>query len=180
MPKRKVFMILMDAFFLASLYNPLMALMDLASGFVPSGKVLFMLPVLSALLCFFILLNEDRKTALKKWGLSVLFTLLFSLFLGWADFELRLVNTIYPGYGRLSAGAGFAIIVDFFFFSITQIVGNLLAVCCSGDLPGPLKRLRAVLAGRVVPVVCVILWGVILYLHCTMLPAEAIYASYRY
>ena len=178
MHQRNWLMILRDAFILASFYFPLMQLIDLITFLLPGETffmlALFVLSALSGLMCFFVLVSADTKTALIKWGLSVPFSLLFWLFLNQTHFTLRLINTLYPGYGELEAGAGFAMLAELFIFSAAQALANLQAVCLSVAPKDQYRWLCGPIRKYVAPALCIIIWSVILYLEYTMPSYETI------
>jgi len=180
---KKSYLLLRDAVELALLYLPLLFISEGIAKAYPFDTsacyiiAVLILPLVSALLCFFVLISENPKTALKKWGLSVPFTLAFYAFLYFSDFRVRLINTLYPGYGRESAGGGFAFMVTFFAFSIFQIFGNLLAAGMSGRIENRAQKLRRVTQNMIVPTICAVILVSVLYLHLTMPTWEAIYQS---
>lgn len=176
---RRKYSILKSAFVLAVLYLPLFAISDLVKAWCPfdSSIAAYILPAFSSLLCFCALISESMKTALKKWAFSIPFTLMFWLILSVTDFSVRLTNTLYPGYGRLSAGGGFALMMDFGILSLSQGMANLLAVGAGGMLTGRFQRLRFVIQDVLLPVISMVIFLLVLYLELTMPTTAAIYRS---
>ncbi len=109
--------VLTGALELAVLFFPLLSISDLVVTWYPFDTTVhyilagWLLPAVSGLLCFCVLVSESAKAALKKWALSIPFTVIFWLALAATDFEVRLTNTLYPGYGSLSAGGGLALVI---------------------------------------------------------------------
>ncbi len=160
--------ILRSSFQLAVLYFPLLALRDLIHAACPFADV-FVQSTVSALLCFCVLFSDSAKTAWKKWALSLPFTVIFWGVLAVTDLDVRLINWMIPGYGRLSGGAGFAFIVDLGCFTMMQGVACLLAVGCSGTWNGnKLQKLRFVVQDIVLPAICVIVLFTVSYFELTL------------
>ena len=169
--------ILKGAVQLAILYFPLLSLFDLIETVCPFANI-YVQATVSALLCFCVLFSDSTKTALKKWSCSIPVTLIFWFVLAATNFEIRLTNKLLPGYGHLSAGAGFAAIVEFGFFTIAQGVANLLAIACSNLLSnGKLQKLRSIVQEIILPIICIIIILIVLYLELTMPTWEEIYYS---
>lgn len=168
---------------LAVLFILLLAISDLIKTLYPFDTgtqyslTACLLPIVSGLLCFGVLVSESTKVALKKWTLSVPFTLVFWLVLAITDFPVRLTNMLYPGYGTISAGGGFAQMVDLWVLSISQGFANLLAVGISSAVGNKFPKVRFVVQDIVLPVICIAIILVVLYLELTMPPVEAIYQS---
>ena len=177
--RRNRLSILKSAVELAILYFPLLFLFDLIEAVCPFAD-LYVQPIVSALLCFCVLFSDSAKTALKKWGCSIPFTLIFWFILAATNFDVRLTNKLLPGYGKLSAGAGFAFIVEFGFFTIAQGTANLLAITCSNSLSNnKLQKLIAIVQTIILPIICIIIIFVVLYLELTMPTwAETYYSVY--
>lgn len=132
----------------------------------------------SALLCFCVLFSNSSKTALKKWSCSIPFTLIFYFVLAATNFDVRLINRLLPGYGHLSAGAGFAFIIEFGLFTIAQGIANLLAIACSNPLnAGGLQKMCSIIQIVILPIVCIIIVFAVLYLELTMPTWKEIYYS---
>ncbi len=122
--RRNRLSILKSAVELAILYFPLLFLSDLIEEVCPFANI-YVQSTASALLCFCVLFSNSSKTALKKWSCSIPFTLIFYFVLAATNFDVRLINRLLPGYGHLSAGAGFAFIIEFGLFTIAQVIANL-------------------------------------------------------
>ena len=169
--------ILKGAVQLAILYFPLLSLFDLIETVCPFANI-YVQSTVSALLCFCVLFSDSTKTALKKWGCSIPVTLIFWFVLAATNFDIRLTNKLFPGYGHLSAGAGFAFIVEFGFFTIVQGLANLLAVACSNPLSdGKLQKLQSIVQKIILPIICMIIIFIVSYLELTMPTWEEIYYS---
>ena len=113
--------------------------------------------------------------SLMKWVLSLLFTIAFSLFLSMSHFDVRLVNAMHSGYGKMSAGGGFAIFMQLIVFSISNGVGCLLAVGCSDVFGAKGQKRLDVIQNIVMPMVCGAILFVVIYLSLTMPSWESIY-----
>lgn len=172
--------IIRDAAELAVLGLPLYSLAEL--GLPLPGQLteawLFLLSLAGGLLSFCALLSGSTKTALKKWALSIPFTAAFCLFLAHTDFQLRLLNTVLPGYGRLSGGGGFSSFLYLVIFLGVQGLANLLAASFSAEAAaGWVRKPLAVMRAAVVPAICAAILLAVLYLELTMPSWEAIYYS---
>ncbi|MCI5583902.1 MAG: hypothetical protein MR357_09320, partial [Anaeroplasma sp.] len=143
---------LRDAACLSVLYLPVLALADLFDAFCPlsGSSSILLLSALSAAACFCLLLSGSMKACLRKWLLSLPCTVLLYLLLAITDFPVRLTNLLYPGYGRLSAGGGFAMMVSFVVLTAAQGLALLLALALSGGAVKPSKPL-VLLQGRLIP-----------------------------
>lgn len=161
------------------LYLPLFAISDLVKAWFPFDRSIaaYLLPAFSSLFCFCALISENIKTALKKWAFSIPFTLAFWFILSVTDFSVRLTNTLYPGYGRLSAGGGFSLMVDFGILSVSQGFADLLAVSASGMAIHQFQRLRFVIQDIILPIISIIIFLVVLYLELAMPAVAVIYQS---
>ena len=168
--------LLRDGVCLAVLYLPVLALTDLFDAFCPlsGSNSMLLLSGVSAVLCFRVLLSGSTKTSFKKWLLSLPCTVLFWLVLAVTDFPVRLTNTLYPGYGRLSAGSSFALMVSFFVLTAAQGTALLLALAISTAAVKPVKPL-ALLQGTIIPLLCLAVLLLIGYLELTMPTCEQIY-----
>ena len=172
--------VLKSAIQLAILYFPFLFLSDFIEAVCPFANI-YIQSFVSALLCFCVLFSDSAKTALKKWGCSIPFSLIFWLVLAATNFNVRLTNKLLPGYGSLSAGAGFAFMVEFGLFTIAQGVANLLAVVCSNPLHGrKLQKLRFIIQDVILPVICIIIFFIVVHLELTLPTWEAIYQSTYY
>lgn len=104
-----------------------------------------------------------------------------SFILAATNFDVRLTNKLLPGYGKLSAGAGFAFIVEFGFFTIAQGIANLLAIACSNPLNSEkLQKLRFIVQDIILPIICIIIFLIVVYLEFTMPTWKSIYQSTNY
>lgn len=161
--------LLRDGVCLAVLYLPVLALADLFDAFCPlsGSNSLLLLSAVSAVLCFCVLLSGSTKTSFKKWLLSLPCTVLLWLVLAVTDFPVRLTNLLYPGYGRLSAGSGFAMIVAFFALTAAQGIALLLALALSGAAGKPSRPL-VLLQSRLIPLLCLAILLLIGYLELSM------------
>ncbi len=115
---------------------------------------------------------SDRVgTALKKWGISILFTILLCLWLGPGDFLIRMVNVVDPGYGRLSAGSGFGLI----FLAAAAVVshGLALVMALTSSIPqyesdiGEPSKARLFIQDYILPVVCGVILIAVIYFEIT-------------
>lgn len=175
--RRKRFSILKSAVQLAVLYIPALFLLDFVEAVCPFANV-YVQAAAGAACCFCALFSDSVKTALKKWACSVPFTLAFWHALVVTNFNVRLTNKLFPGYGRLSAGAGFALIVEFGLFTVAQGLANLLAITCSAPLnSNKLQKTVAVVQNAVLPVICALLVFAVLYLEATMPTWGEIFSS---
>jgi len=161
------------------LYFPFFSILDLVKTLClfDSRIAVYILSAFSSLLCFCVLISENKKISLKKWVFSIPFTLIFWFILSATDFSVRLTNTLYPGYGRLTAGCGFALLVDFGILSISQGIADLLAIGASNIIINQFQRLRFVIQDIVLPSICMIIFLVVLYLEFTMPAMTTIYQS---
>ena len=116
----KAWKIKRDALELSVLFFPLMSLSRLVETVLPLLPDFWGLTLAGAVLCFFAALSESGSDAARKWGLSLLFTVGFWLLLGVTDFDLRLINSLNPGYGGLPAGAGLGALLQFAAFSLLR------------------------------------------------------------
>ncbi|MDY3281799.1 hypothetical protein [Dysosmobacter sp.] len=141
---------LRDGVCLAVLYLPVLALADPFDAFCPlsGSSSLLLLSALSAAACFCLLLSGSMKACLRKWLLSLPCTVLLDLLLAATNFPVRLTNLLYPGYGRLSAGGGFAMMVSFLVLTAAQGL--------------------ALLQGRIIPLICLVILLLMGYLELTM------------
>lgn len=172
--------ILKSAVGLAILYFPLLFLSDLIEEACPFANI-YVQSTASALLCFCVLFSNSSKTALKKWSCSIPFTLIFYFVLAATNFDVRLINRLLPGYGHLSAGAGFAFIIEFGLFTIAQGIANLLAIACSNPLNSEkLQKLRFIVQDIILPIICIIIFLIVVYLEFTMPTWKSIYQSTNY
>lgn len=175
--RRNRLSMLKSAVQLAILYFPFLSLFDLIEAVCPSANI-YVQSTVSALLCFCVLFSDSAKTALKKWRCSIPFTLIFWFVLAATNFDVRLTNKLLPGYGHLSAGAGFAFIMEFGFFTIAQGIANLLAIVCSNPLSGgELQKMWSILQNVILPTICIIIIFIVLYLELTMPTWTEIYYS---
>lgn len=175
--RRNWLSILKSAAQLAILHFPLVSLLDLIEVNCPFAN-LYVQALVGAFLCFCVLLSDSAKTALKKWGCSIPFTLLFWCILAVTNFDIRLTNWLFPGYGALSAGAGFSTIAKFGLFTVAQGLANLLAVLCSASLGNrTLRKLRSIVQSVILPTICAVIVFVILYLERAMPTWREIYYS---
>lgn len=175
--RRNRLSILKSAVELAILYFPLLFLSDLIEEVCPFANI-YVQSTASALLCFCVLFSNSSKTALKKWSCSIPFTLIFYFVLAATNFDVRLINRLLPGYGHLSAGAGFAFIIEFGLFTIAQGIANLLAIACSNPLnAGGLQKMCSIIQIVILPIVCIIIVFAVLYLELTMPTWKEIYYS---
>ena len=102
----------------------------------------------------------------------------FYFVLAATNFDVRLINRLLPGYGHLSAGAGFAFIIEFGLFTIAQGIANLLAIACSNPLnAGGLQKMCSIIQIVILPIVCIIIVFAVLYLELTMPTWKEIYYS---
>ena len=178
MGQKKIY--LKDAAELAVLYLPLMAISGFVEMLFPLGpgvreQLAACLPAVSGVLCFCVLVSGSAKTALIKWALSIPVTLAFGLLLYYTDFLFRMVNTIEPGYGRLPAGSGFALIIHFVLFTAAQAAANVLAVFISRPMGHRLQKPRFIVQGILLPAICIMIFSVVLYLELTMPTRETLY-----
>ena len=103
---------------------------------------------------------------------------IFYFVLAATNFDVRLINRLLPGYGHLSAGAGFAFIIEFGLFTIAQGIANLLAIACSNPLnAGGLQKMCSIIQIVILPIVCIIIVFAVLYLELTMPTWKEIYYS---
>ena len=175
--RRNRLSILKSAVELAILYFPLLFLSGLIEEVCPFANI-YVQSTASALLCFCVLFSNSSKTALKKWSCSIPFTLIFYFVLAATNFDVRLINRLLPGYGHLSAGAGFAFIIEFGLFTIAQGIANLLAIACSNPLnAGGLQKMCSIIQIVILPIVCIIIVFAVLYLELTMPTWKEIYYS---
>lgn len=175
--RRNRFSILKSAVQLAILYFPFLSLFDLIEAVCPFANI-YVQPTVSALLCFCVLFSDSTKTALKKWGYSIPVTLIFGFVLAATNFDVRLINKLFPGYGRLLAGAGFASMVEFGFFTIAQGIANLLSIVCSTPLRNSkLQKLWSIVQNIILPTICISIIFTVLYLELTMPTWTEIYYS---
>lgn len=71
--------------------------------------------------------------------------------------------------------------VEFGLFTIAQGIANLLAMVCSNPLnEKALQKLRFIVQDVTLPVICVIIFLVLVYLELTMPTWETIYQSTNY
>lgn len=177
--RRNWLSILKSAVQLSILYVPFLSLFDFIEAVCPFANI-YVQAIVSAFLCFCVLFSNSTKTALKKWGSSIPFTLAFWYVLAVTDFDVRLTNKLLPGYGHLSAGAGLSFIVKFGLFTIAQGTANLLAITCSNPLSNSkLQKLIAIVQTIILPIICIIIIFVVLYLELTMPTwAETYYSVY--
>lgn len=175
--RRNRLSILKSAVQLSILYVPFLSLFDFMGAVCPFANI-YVQAIVSALLCFCVLFSDSTKTALKKWGCSIPFTLIFWFVLAATNFDVRLTNKLFPGYGCLSAGAGFASMVEFGFFTIAQGNANLLAIVCSTPLSdSKLQKLWSIVQNVILPIICIIIIFIVLYLELTMPTWKEIYYS---
>ena len=175
--RRNRLSILKSAVQLSILYVPFLSLFDFMGAVCPFANI-YVQAIVSALLCFCVLFSDSTKTALKKWGCSIPFTLIFWFVLAATNFDVRLTNKLFPGYGCLSAGAGFAFIIEFGLFTIAQGIANLLAIACSNPLnAGGLQKMCSIIQIVILPIVCIIIVFAVLYLELTMPTWKEIYYS---
>ena len=161
----------------ANIYVPFLSLFDFMGAVCPFANI-YVQAIVSALLCFCVLFSNSSKTALKKWSCSIPFTLIFYFVLAATNFDVRLINRLLPGYGHLSAGAGFAFIIEFGLFTIAQGIANLLAIACSNPLnAGGLQKMCSIIQIVILPIVCIIIVFAVLYLELTMPTWKEIYYS---
>ena len=170
--RRNRLSILKSAVELAILYFPLLFLSDFIEEVCPFANIVY--PIAR----FCVLFSNSSKTALKKWSCSIPFTLIFYFVLAATNFDVRLINRLLPGYGHLSAGAGFAFIIEFGLFTIAQGIANLLAIACSNPLnAGGLQKMCSIIQIVILPIVCIIIVFAVLYLELTMPTWKEIYYS---
>lgn len=169
--------ILKTAVQLSMLNIPVLFLSDLIDAVSPNASI-YVLFVVGILTTFFVLFSDSPKTALKKWGCSIPITLIFWFILGETHFYVRLLNTLIPGYGRPSAGAGFAFAAKFVAFTVARGISILLAIISSCPINGKhLKRLLFVVQDIILPIICVVVLIAVLYLEFTMPSWDVIYSE---
>lgn len=169
--------ILKTAVQFAVLNIPVLFLFNLIGMEYPSASmgILF---AFGAITSFCVLFSDSPKTALKKWGCSIPITLIFWFILGETHFYVRLLNKLIPGYGRPSAGAGFSFLVNFVSFTIARGISILLAIISSCPINNKkLQTLRFAVQDVIFPLICVIIFIVVLYLEFTMPSWYAIYSE---
>ena len=171
----KRYKLIRDALELSLLFLPLMSLSDLVRAFLPLPSDFCALPLASVPLCFFAALSESGTDAAKKWGLSLPFTVGFWILLGLTDFDLRLFNTLHPGYGNLPAGGGFAILFQIPVYFFLQGVAILLAASLSCGVVRRLGWFRFLIQDVLLPAVCGLLLAAIVWLELTMPSWESFY-----
>ena len=174
MNKKKCFVI-RDSMELAILFLPLLSILPLILDFFSSSDVIFILAHCTGTLCFLANLSNSMKTSFIKWVLSLLFTIAFDLFLSMSHFDVRLVNTMYFGYGKMSAGGGFAILMYLIVFSVSNGIGCLFAVGCSDVFGSKAQTLLNVIQNILLPMICGVILLVVIYLSLTMPSWESIY-----
>lgn len=172
-----------NAFILSSFYLPVLALWDLFESWFPFDTdahyrlSFYLLPMLSAFFSFCTLLSDDENTTWKVWFRSILFTFAFYLLFYFSDFSVRLLNLVYPGYGRPSGGSSFAAMVEFFGLSISCGLADILAVALSGTLSPRMIKFLSPIRRIVLPLICALLVLLVFYLELTMPSWESIYLS---
>lgn len=169
--------ILKTAVQLSMLNMPVLFLSDLIQTEDSSASIGILL-VFGILTTFFVLFSDSPKTALKKWGCSIPITLIFWFILGETHFYVRLLNTLLPGYGRPSAGAGFGLLIKFVSFTVARGISILLAIISSCQINGKhLQRLRFAVQDIILPIICVLVLIAVLYLEFTMPSWDVIYSE---
>ncbi len=169
--------ILKTAVQLSMLNIPVLFLSDLIDAKDSSASIGILL-VFGILTTFFVLFSDSPKTALKKWGCSIPITLIFWFILRETNFYVRLLNTLIPGYGRPSAGAGFAFAAKFVAFTLARGIAILFAVLASCPINGKhLQRLRFAVQDIILPIICVVVLIAVLYLEFTMPSWDVIYSE---
>lgn len=172
-----------DAFELAVLFVPFLFMYEWIETLYPfdadthyriAGSIL---PLSSALLSFCVLISENTKTALKKWLCSIPFTMVIWAVLFYTNFSIRLTNTLYTGYGRDSAGGGFAFMVTFLYFCAALSVGNLFAIALSTGLGSKMTKIRTILQNIILPAICALILLTVIYFEATMPTWETIVQS---
>lgn len=169
--------ILKTAVQLSMLNMPVLFLSDLIDAKDSSASIgiLFIFGILTT---FFVLFSDSPKNALKKWGCSIPITLIFWFILGETHFYVRLLNTVLPGYGRPSAGAGLGLLMKFVSFTVARGISILLAIISSCPINGRhLQRLLFVVQDIILPIICVVVLIAVLYLEFTMPSWYTIYYS---
>ena len=153
---------------LAILYFPLFSLSRFIESVCPFLNI-YIQTIIGAMLCLCVLFSNDAKTALKKLRCSIPFTLVFWFILGATKFDVRLTNKLFPGYGNVLAGGGFAFVIELGFFTIAQGFASLLAIVCSNPLNGAKHpKLRSVVQDTIIPAICMIILFILTYLELTM------------
>lgn len=163
-----------DACELSILFVPLLFMSEFICKFYVASHIL---PVFSALLSFCVILSRSASIAIKKWLFSVPSTLALWLFFYYTNFSVRMTNTLYPRYGRISAGGGFAFMVTLMTFGFALIVGNILATLLSEVLNNRMPKIRAAIQNVILPVICLLILLAVIYFELTMPSWETIMQS---
>ena len=111
------------AFILAVLFVSAFFLSNIiaAKGVIPA----FAYIILTAVVYGVTMISKNTKTALLKWGLSVLFSYLVLQYFWQTNYAVRALNWTDPGYGSASAGGNFAGFVQLIFLCISCLIGGI-------------------------------------------------------
>ncbi len=85
---------------------------------------------LMAVLYFFMILSDKLVKILIKWLISLPVSYLLFLYFWKTDYAVRALNWIFEGYGKMSAGGGFAFLFYLGVFCFFYALSILLSVFC--------------------------------------------------
>ena len=163
--------VMLHAAGMAVLLVPVYCLSFTADCF-PFGEIwsiltLLLPPVLAGGLTAALAKSDTVLQVIVKWLLSLPVTALFWIWMQNEQLILRAVNWVHPGYGALSAGAGFAAGGQLFILAAAHITGLLvgIAVTRRTNDPGMWKFFR-----RIAYLACIVILIAFMAL-CLFLPA---------
>ena len=88
----------------------------------------FVYLILAAVLYGLGMISRNNKSWILKWLLSVLFSYIVLRYFWQTDFSIRALNWVLPGYGKESAGGGFAGLVEVCYRLILCFVSGIASI----------------------------------------------------
>ncbi|MCL1976188.1 MAG: hypothetical protein FWG61_08520 [Firmicutes bacterium] len=94
-----------------------------------TSLLLFGYPFITAIVLILLLKRKYLIITLAKISMFLVSALFFYYLSGYFDLHYILLNHFIPGYGRMSAGGGFALMISSFYYYIINTSAVLLSLC---------------------------------------------------
>jgi len=91
--------------------------------FFDTSFLWYIYPLISSIILILIIKHKQMIYALAKISIFLIAAIFFNYFLGFFNLHYVILNYSIPGYGRMSAGGGFGLMVSsFYYFVINAVV----------------------------------------------------------
>ncbi len=90
-------------------------------------------------------ISDSNRSLLCRWITSIVSAFLFLQYFRRTYFAVRGLNWVFPGYGRASAGGGFAFLVALVCFSGCCLVGIIIVFSMKSEKYGQFRKYQLIL-----------------------------------